>query len=69
MAHVAKDFLEGGDYQDFAARADLLVRPDLSLTGSVQYESWNFPLLSPTQNSNFTASFQVTYWPHWKLRR
>jgi len=68
-AHVAKDFLEGGDYQDFAARADILVRPDLSLTGSVQYESWNFPLLSPARNSNFTASFQVTYWPHWKLRR
>jgi len=68
-AHVAKDFLEGGDYQDFSARADILVRPDVSLAGSLQYESWNFPLLSPTQNSNFTASFQVTYWPHWKLRR
>jgi membrane-associated phospholipid phosphatase len=68
-AHVAKDFLEGGDYQDFSARADLLVRPDVSLAGSLQYESWNFPLLSPTQNSNFTASFQVTYWPHWKIRR
>ncbi|MGO9127627.1 MAG: hypothetical protein ACLPXM_12195, partial [Terriglobales bacterium] len=57
------------DYQDFSARADLLVRPDVSLAGSVQYESWNFPLLSPTQNSNFTASFQVTYWPHWKIHK
>jgi len=66
--HVAKDFLEGGDYQDFGARADLLVRPDLSFTGSLQYEYWNFPLLSATQRSNFTASFQLTYWPHWELR-
>jgi len=66
--HVAKDFLAGGDYQDFAVRANLLVRPEVSLAGSLQYEYWNFPLLSPTQNSNFTASLQVTYWPHWKLR-
>jgi hypothetical protein len=67
-AHVAKDFLEGGDYQDFGARADLLLRPQLSLTSSLQYEQWNFPLLSPTRNSNFTASFQLTYWPKWRLR-
>lgn len=67
-AHVAKDFLEGGTYQDFATSADLLVRPELSVNGSLQYERWDFPLLSTTQNSNFTASLQLTYWPHWKLR-
>jgi hypothetical protein len=67
-AHVTKDFLEGGRYHDFATRADLLVRPDLSMTGSLQYERWDFPLLSTSQNSNFTASVQLTYWPHWKIR-
>jgi len=67
-ARVAKDFLEGGTYQDFGARAALLVRPDLSVAGSLQYERWDFPLLSTTQTSNFTASVQLTYWPHWKVR-
>jgi hypothetical protein len=62
-AHVTKDFLEGGSYEDFGAAAVLRVRPDLSLSSSWQYERWNFPLLSPTQNSNITASVQVTYWP------
>jgi len=67
-AHVAKDFLEGGDYQDFAARADLLIRPQLSLASSLQYEQWDFPLLSPARNSNITASLQLTYWPKWRKR-
>ncbi len=67
-ATVSRDFLEGGEYTDFGARADLLVRPQLSLTSSLQYEQWNFPLLSPTRNSNFTASLQLTYWPKWRTR-
>ncbi len=66
-AHVAKDFLEGGTYQDFGARANLLIRPQLSLASSLQYEQWDFPLLSPTRNPNFTASLQLTYWPSWKI--
>jgi membrane-associated phospholipid phosphatase len=67
-ARVAKDFLEGGFYQDFGTRAELLVRPELSITGSLQYERWNFPLLSTTHNSNFMASAQLTYWPRWTVR-
>ena len=66
-AHVAKDFLEGGTYQDFGARADLLIRPQLSLASSLQYEQWDFPLLFPTRNSNFKTSLQLTYWPSWKI--
>jgi len=67
-AHVAKDFLQGGTYQDFGTRANLLVRPDLSVSSSLQYERWDFPLLSTLQNSNFTAALQLTYWPHWRIR-
>jgi hypothetical protein len=67
-ATVAQDFLEGGEYNDFGARADLLVRPQLSLTSSLQYEQWNFPLLSSTRNSNLSASLQLTYWPKGRLR-
>jgi len=67
-ATVARNFLEGGEYNDFGARADLLIRPQLSLASSLQYEQWDFPLLSPTRNSNFTASLQLTYWPKWRIR-
>ncbi len=67
-AHQAKDFLEGGSYQDVTIRTDLLLRRDFSVSGTLQYETWLFPLLSSTQNRNVTASMQLTYWPQWKLR-
>jgi hypothetical protein len=67
-AHVAKDFLEGGTIEDYSGRVDLRVRPDLSLSSSLQYEHWIFPLLAAERNSNVTASFQVTFWPAWRKR-
>ncbi len=67
-AHVAKDFLEGGSYEDFGATAELRVRPNLSLTSSLQYERWSFPLLSTNDNSNITASVQLVFWPHSRAR-
>ena len=68
-AHVAKDFLEGGSYEDFGARAELQVRPNLSLTSALQYERWSFPLLSTSTNSNVTASVQLIFWPHPRVRQ
>jgi hypothetical protein len=35
----------------------------------VQYERWNFPLLSTNRQSNVATSVQLTYtpkWMHWK---
>jgi hypothetical protein len=29
----------------------------------VQYERWNFPVLSAVPKNNFSASFQVMFWP------
>jgi len=67
-ARVTKDFLQGGSYQDFDTSAELLVRPDLSLQASWQYERWDFPLLASNTNSNFTASAQLVFRPHWRVR-
>jgi hypothetical protein len=66
---VSKDFIpNGGTLSDFGARADLWVRPDLSISSSVQYEQWNFPVLVPGAQSNLTSSLQLTFWPgRWKL--
>jgi membrane-associated phospholipid phosphatase len=60
---VSPDFLEGGTVHDFTAQADVLLRPDLSMRTSVQYEHWNFPMLSTAPRSNVTTSFEFVFRP------
>jgi hypothetical protein len=63
-------FLQGGNLRDIYAKSEWALAPKLSLSTFLQYEYWNFPLLSAGKKQNdFTASFQLTYWPHWRLKR
>jgi hypothetical protein len=63
-------FLEGGNLRDIELHSEWRLNPELSLTGMLQYEWWNYPLLSlGNKQTNFTASFQLTYWPHWRVKR
>ncbi len=63
-------FLEGGNLRDAFFRSQWYFNPQVSLASFLQYEWWNFPLLSAGQKqTNFTASLQLTYWPHWKIKR
>ncbi|HEY6348056.1 MAG TPA: capsule assembly Wzi family protein [Candidatus Angelobacter sp.] len=62
-----KKFLQGGNLRDLRLQSDWSLRPQLSLKSMLQYEWWNFPLLTPVKQSNFTASLEVTYWPHWRF--
>lgn len=64
--NVDPAFLKGGMYQDFSLSSSLQLRKDISLATFVQYETWRFALLSPTQQSNVTGSIQLTFWPEWK---
>ncbi len=65
---VDRMFAGGGNYKDFSIRSEWSFTEALSMSSLLQYERWNFPLLSPAgAQSNFTASFQFTYWPHWKI--
>jgi membrane-associated phospholipid phosphatase len=67
-AHVAHDFVPGGgSLNDFSAGAHFLLRRDLSVSSSLQYEKWAYPLLSLSKNSNFSASVQITFQPHWRI--
>ena len=67
-ASVARDFIPGGaDLDDFSARTDWRLRPDLSFSGSLQYERWNSPALSAIGQTDVTASFQVTYYPRLRI--
>lgn len=55
----------GGEINDFFARVNWSLRPDLTLDSSLQYEHWNFPVLAPRAQTDFTGLIQLTYWPHW----
>jgi membrane-associated phospholipid phosphatase len=65
---VDRQFIEGGHLSDFSLRSDYLLRTDIGLSGSVQYEHWEFPILSPAAQTDVTVSFQLTFYPHWKIR-
>jgi capsule assembly protein Wzi len=61
-------FLQGGNLSDAFFKSEWSFSRSVSLSSFLQYEWWNFPLLSPGKKQNdFTASFQLTYWPRWKL--
>ena len=67
-AQVDKELLGGGRLHDYGLRANLQIRSDLTLSGGMQYETWNFPLLAPTSQSNLVTSFQLTFFPQWKVK-
>jgi Capsule assembly protein Wzi/PAP2 superfamily len=63
-------FLQGGNLRDIHFKSEWALTPKVSLSSLLQYEWWNFPLLSAGKKQNdFTASFQLIYWPHWRLKR
>jgi len=61
--------LQGGTLNDGGVRADFWLGPTTKLSGSVQYEKWNFPILDPLVRSNVTMSVELSLWPrHWGLQ-
>jgi hypothetical protein len=67
--NVDKTFLEGGTLQDFNLKADLKVRQDLSISANVQRETWNFPALSATGQTDVLGSVELTFFPNWNLKK
>jgi membrane-associated phospholipid phosphatase len=65
---VSPDFIEGGRLVDYFAQSELMLGRNVALSGSLQYEQWRFPILSPSGQSDVTASLQLTFYPHWKAR-
>jgi hypothetical protein len=66
---VSKDFIGGGRSSDYAARGELMLAHSVGISGSVQYEHWWFPVLSATTQSDVAASFQLTFYPKWGIRK
>jgi capsule assembly protein Wzi/PAP2 superfamily protein len=64
-------FLQGGALRDVFMHSEWSLAPGISLTSFVQYEWWNFPLLTGSklnQKNDVTVSFQFTYNPHAKFK-
>jgi membrane-associated phospholipid phosphatase len=58
---------QGGTLNDGGMKADFWLGTKMTLSGSVQYEKWNYPVLDPLPRSNVTTSIQFTFWPRsWK---
>jgi len=66
---VSKDFIGGGRLVDYSITGEFVPRPEVGISGSLQYEQWRFPVLSATSQSNLALSFQMTFYPRWKLKR
>ena len=54
---------QGGTQNDVAVNADIFTGPGFRISGNVQYERWEIPLLAPSSQSNVLASFQFSFWP------
>jgi len=61
---VSQQFVPGGGtVTDIALRGDLLATSHVGLSTKVQYETWSFPTLRSGQQTDVSASMQVTFWP------
>ncbi len=61
---IDREFLpQGGTQNDVQVNSDFLLRSGFRLSGTLQYERWQIPLLATTRQSNITASFEFSYWP------
>jgi capsule assembly protein Wzi/PAP2 superfamily protein len=66
---VSQQFVPfGGTITDGGVRGDFWIHNRFSVTASVQYEKWNFPVISPTKETDVSTSVQFTYWPHRRAR-
>jgi len=65
---VSPDFIQGGRLADYSAQSEFMIGPNVAVSGFFQYEQWKFPVLSPTGQSDVTASLQLTFYPHWRTR-
>ncbi|HXM94426.1 MAG TPA: capsule assembly Wzi family protein [Candidatus Dormibacteraeota bacterium] len=67
---VSQEFIPGGgSLTDAGVRADYWVRPNVSLSTSVQYERWLFPVIQPNAQRNVAASVEILFQPQKLFRR
>jgi hypothetical protein len=58
-----RSMLEGGRLNDIALQSNFRLHRFLRVSGLVQYERWNFPLLSPHPQTNVSVGFGIEVLP------
>jgi hypothetical protein len=53
----------GGTLTDASLSANFWLRNDLSISGTLQYERWLYPIITPGAQTNVTTSLQLVFWP------
>ena len=53
----------GGTVNDGGVKTDIWLNTTTELSGSVQFEKWNIPVLAATSQSNWTTSIGIRFWP------
>ena len=66
---VSTEFIGGGRAVDYSVRVETMLTHDIALSGSLQYEQWKFPVLAAGRQTDFTSSFQLTFYPKWQIRK
>ena len=41
----------------------------LNVSGLLQYEKWNYPILNPMPQTNFTTSVELSFWPSHRFKK
>jgi membrane-associated phospholipid phosphatase len=59
----------GGSLTDAGVRCDYRVRSNISVSASVQYERWLFPILQPTIERPVSATVEIQFAPEKVFRR
>lgn len=59
---------QGGTQNDAAVNADFFLSSGVRLSGTLQYEAWQIPLLAANRQNNVTAWFEIGYWPRGRGR-
>jgi Capsule assembly protein Wzi/PAP2 superfamily len=67
---VGQEFMPGGGtLTDAGIRGDYWVRSNFSLSASVQYERWLFPVIQPNPSTNVSAAVEILFQPQKLFRR
>jgi Capsule assembly protein Wzi/PAP2 superfamily len=67
---ISNEFVPGGGtLVDAGVRADFWLRSIFSVSASVQYEAWTFPVIASNRHNNVTSMVQLAMWPKSDLWR
>jgi len=64
---VDRVFLGGGQLNDAAASGEVELSGGVSVSGGLQYEQWEFPVLQPNRQSDEAVWVKLTFHPHLRI--